>query len=206
MIRRLRGELTSLDGESVELNVGGLGYEVLVAPPTLERLAEREVGSTVELHTHYFMTIEGARVTPVLMGFETIAQRDFFERLLDVPRFGPRGALRSLTIPVATYARAIELSDTRLLKSLPGVGPQKAKDIVATLQGKLGPFVDAEEIEASHPLEGQLGSDAEQEAALVLASLGMSQAEVVQAILRVRQQDSGLQTADEIVKAIFRRR
>lgn len=206
MIRRLRGELASLDGESVELNVGGLGYELLVAPPTRDRLAEREVGSTVELYTHYFMTIEGARVTPVLMGFETTTQRGFFERLLDVPRFGPRSALRSLTIPVATYARAIELSDTRLLKSLPGVGPQKAKDIVATLQGKLGPFVDAEEIEAARPLEGQLGSDAEQEAALVLASIGMSQAEVVQAILRARQQDPVPQTADEIVKAVFRRR
>ena len=38
-----------------------------------------------------------AAAPPHLLGFETPAQRDFFEKLLDVPRFGPRGGSRLLT-------------------------------------------------------------------------------------------------------------
>lgn len=206
MIRRLRGELLAVGRDSVEVQVGGMGYEVLVSPSTLDHLTGQPAGTVLELHTYHFMAIEGARATPILMGFDTVAQRDFFERLLEVPRFGPRGAIRSLAIPVANYARAIELSDTQVLKTLPGVGQQRAKDMVATLQGKLGAFVAVEESEVRHPIEGQPGEATEQEAALVLTSLGMTAAEALQAVLKVRQENSELQSADEIVKAVFRRR
>ena len=68
---------------------------------------------------------------------------EFFEKLLEVPRLGPMSALRALIIPVAEIARAIELQDETFLKKLPGVARQRARDMIATLQGKLAAFVDA---------------------------------------------------------------
>lgn len=205
MIRRIRGEIAAVGPETVELEVGGLCYEIIVPPSIAAHIAEREVGSQVELHLFHFLQIDGNRGTPVLMGFETPAQRDFFERLLDVPRFGPRSAIRSLSIPVATYAKAIEISDTKMLRSLPGVGPQKAKDIVATLQGKLGRFVNVEEVEAARPVSGSPGSDAEEQALLVLEQLGLSHADALSAVLRLRETHPEAKTADQIVKAVFKR-
>jgi Holliday junction DNA helicase RuvA len=205
MIRRIRGELGEIGPETVEVIVGGLGYEVVVPPAVADHLGEREQGSEIELHTYEFMVIEGVRGTPVLMGFETPAQRDFFERLLDIPRFGPRSAIRSITIPVATYAKAIELGDTKLLRSLPGVGAQKAKDMVATLQGKVGRFIDVAEVEAARAPGGPPESDVEEQALLVLEQLGMTRADALRAVLHLRDTQPDLQTADQIVKAVFRR-
>lgn len=205
MICRIRGSLVSVGPETVEVEVGGLGYEISVSPATAEHLSEREAGTTVELHVYNFLQIDGNRGLPVLMGFESPGHLRFFERLLDVPRFGPRGALRSMTIPVATYAKAIEIGDTKLLRSLQGVGPQKAKDIVASLQGKMGPFVDVAEVEEARRPAAKPESDAEDEALLVLESLGVTRAEALRSILALREHDPPLTTADEIVKAVFRR-
>ena len=82
MIRRIRGQLVEVGAEHVLLQAEHLCYEVLVAPSTAERLAERPVGSEIELHTFHYLYQEQARSTPVLMGFETDAQRDFFEQLI----------------------------------------------------------------------------------------------------------------------------
>jgi len=206
MIRRIRGELVAVGPEAVQLDVGGLCYEIVVSAPTAEHLAEREFGTAVELHLYQFMQIDGNRALPVLMGFETPAHRDFFERLLEVPRLGPRGAIRSMAIPVAIYAKAIEISDTKLLRSLPGVGAQKARDIVATLQGKLGQFVAVAEVEAALPPAGLPESDLEDEALFVLEQLGMSRADALRAVLGLRDTQPPPKTADEVVKAVFRRR
>ncbi|MBU0606250.1 MAG: hypothetical protein KKI08_00135 [Armatimonadetes bacterium] len=205
MIRRIRGELGEITPETVEVCVGGLSYEVVVPPAAAGNLREREPGTEVELYTFQFMQIDGVRGTPVLMGFETPAQRDFFERLLEVPRFGPRSAIRSISIPVATYAKAIEICDTKMLRSLPGVGAQKAKDIVATLQGKVGRFIDVVEVEAARPPGGLPESDAEEQALLVLEQLGMTRADALRAVLHLREAQPDLNTADQIVKAVFRR-
>ena len=205
MIRKIRGELAAAGPESVELEVGGLSYEIFVAPASAEHLAEREEGAQIVLHLYHFLAIDANRATPFLMGFETPGQRDFFEKLLDVPRFGPRGAIRSMSIPVATYAKAIEIGDTKMLRSLPGVGPQKAKDIVATLQGKVGRYVDVAEVEALRAPTAQPESDAEDQALLVLEQLGMSRADALHAVLRLRETQPDLKTADEMVKAVFRR-
>lgn len=205
MICRIRGQLVTTGPEEVELEVAGLCYQVLVSPATAEHLAEREDGAQVELHVYHFLQIDGNRGLPVLMGFETPAHLQFFERLLDVPRFGPRGALRSMVIPVATYAKAIEIGDTKLLRSLPGVGPQKAKDIVASLQGKLGPFVDVAEVERIRAPQAKPESDYEEEALLVLEQLGVARAEGLRMVLALRDHQPPLQSADEIVRAVFRR-
>jgi Holliday junction DNA helicase RuvA len=49
-------------------------------------------------------------------------------------------AARALAAPVGELAAAIARQDEKYLRALPGIGPQKAKNIVAQLQGKVAKF------------------------------------------------------------------
>ena len=204
MIRRIRAELVSIDSQSLIIDVGGIGYEVEVPEPVREAMSDRGLGSTVELFTYYYLQSDGNRVTPYLIGFQTELQRSFFERLLEVPRMGPMATLRALVLPVGRIARAIELQDTGLLKSLPGIGQQRAQVMVASLQGKLGQFVDvteALEVELAGPR-----SDTEADALEVLMQLGLSRADALHSIIQVTEADPDLAATDEIVREVFRQR
>ena len=204
MIRRIRGELVSIDSQAVLIDVGGIGYEVEVPEPVREALSDRGLGSTVELFTYHYLHEEAARITPHLVGFQTETQRDFFQRLLEVPRIGPMGALRAFVLPTGRLAHAIEVEDIDVLKSLPGVGPQRARDMIARLKGKLGQFVDIAElpeVEAAGPR-----SDTEADALEVLMQLGLSRSDALHSIVAVTTANPELQSADEIVREVFRKR
>lgn len=202
MISRLRGLLRAIDCESCEVDVGGVSYHVLLPPSVAERLAERPLGSEVELYTYYYLQTDPQKAVPVLLGFESRQQRDFFELLTQVPKFGPRAALRAMALPVATLAQAIEAQDLRLLRSLPGVGPQRAKDLVAALEGKVAAFTKAAEGEVTVPLEPS--SEAEADAVDVLEQLGMPRADALRRVAVVRREHPQVETADEIVRLAFR--
>jgi len=202
----MRGTLAGLSSEAALVDVGGLTYEVYLPPHVRERLEGQATGTEVELATYHYLQSDPSKSIPVLLGFENDLQREFFELLMDVPRFGPRAALRTMAIPVPVYAKAIELQDTRMLKSLPGVGPQKAKDIIATLAGKLGKFIDAHELERVSEAPERPLAEFESDALLVLTQLGMNRAEAMQMIRDVREAQPELKTPDDIVKAVFQRR
>ncbi len=204
MIRRLRGELVSAYSESVLIDVGGLAYEVYTPAPVREALCDRGVSTTVELLTYYYLQSDGNRATPYLIGFQTELQRQFFERLLDVRGLGPMAALRAFVLPVGRIARAIELQDTGVLQSLPGIGRQRARDMIATLQGKLGEFVDVAElpeVEVAGPR-----SDTEADALEVLMQLGLSRSDALRSIIQVTEANPDLEATDEIVREVFRQR
>jgi len=206
MIARLRGQLVEVRPESALLEVGGLAYEVMMPPLVRDRLAERPLGTTVELHTYYYMQTDGNRVTPYLLGFESELQREFFERLLEVPRLGPLSALRALVLPVAELARAVELQDEVLLRKLPGVGRQRARDMVASLQGKLGRFVDLAEGAAAYVPLTEPQTVAEQAALEVLLQLGVARAEALRSLRRAATDHPEAADADELVRLVFQQR
>ena len=204
MIRRIRGQLVEVGPEHILLQADHICYEVLVAPATAERLAERPLGAEVELHTYYYLHDDQSRSVPILMGFETEAHREFFDCLIQAPRFGPRTALRSMTIPLTTYAKAIEIGDTKVLKALPGVGATTAKALVAQLQGKLGRFIGAGEVQPV-PAAATVESEAEQLAVGVLQQLGFSEQDAVQAVLALNAAEAGYTDTEQIVKAVLKR-
>ncbi len=204
MIRRLRGELLEVGPEWALVEVGGLAYEVLLPPPVRDRLAERPAGSTVELYTYHYMQTDGNRVTPFLLGFESETQREFFQRLLDVPRLGPMSALRCMVLPVAQLAHTIELQDEGMLKKLPGVGRQRARDIIATLQGKLAIFLEAADLPEAVPLTPP-ENETEQEALEVLLQLGLNRNDALRALRQTAAShpDAG---SEELVRLVFQQR
>jgi Holliday junction resolvasome RuvABC DNA-binding subunit len=101
-----------------------------------------------------------------------------------------------LAAPVANIARAIELGDVKFLRSLPGVGASKARDIVNALKGKVADFAGAEE-EAWTAAAGE--ATFESDAIEVLAQLGFSLVEARQRVVDALTRRPDIDSLDELV-------
>jgi Holliday junction DNA helicase RuvA len=203
MIRFLRGELVSVDEGTAIVDVGGVGYEVSIAPPFEQSLRDRGIGATVKVFTYH--TERGGAAgggTPMLVGFESELERRFFEELLTVHQLGPVGACKAMTVPVPSIAKAISLGDETALKKLPGVGKQRARDMISKLQDNMESYIGAgEELP-----EREAADELTREALAILTELEMSQSEALERINAVREDQPEIDEADELVRAVFRRR
>ena len=143
MIATLHGRLRRRLEDRIILEVGGVGYEVFLPPIALRALEgahadDGDKASELALVIYYHATRDQPR--PVLIGFTSDLDKEFFERLITVKDIGPMVAARALAAPVAELAAAIARQDEKYLRGLPGIGPQKAKNIVAQLQAKVAKF------------------------------------------------------------------
>ena len=126
------------------LECGGLGYEVFLPPiahapdRARQRRPRARRGASSSWSIYYHATRDQPR--PVLIGFTSDLDKEFFEKLITVKDIGPMVAARALALPVAELAAAIARQDEKFLRGLPGIGPQKAKNIVAQLQAKVAKF------------------------------------------------------------------
>jgi len=197
VIRSIKGELVQVGHERAIIEAGGIGYEVIVPELTAERLAARGPGAEVALHTFYYLAMDPSRATPVLLGFDSPTQLAFFERLLEVPRVGPRLACRMLAAPVANIARAIELGDVKFLASLPGIGASKARDISNALKGKIADFATSDE--AALAAGGGTEPTVEADAIEVLIQLGHPSVEARQRVLDAQARNPGIGTLEHLV-------
>ena len=148
MIATLSGRLRRRLEDRIILEVGGVGYEVFLPPIALRALegAHAEGGdkaSELALVIYYHATRDQPR--PVLIGFTSDLDKEFFEKLITVKDIGPMVAARALAAPVGELASAIARQDEKYLRALPGIGPQKAKNIVAQLSAKVAKFALARE-------------------------------------------------------------
>ena len=139
MIYKIKGKLVRCEENTVILELTGIFYKINT-PKTVFDFLINEKFDTVELIIYHYINIDKNKGIPVLVGFLEELERDFFEKFISVSGIGPKAALRAFDKPVSGIARAIEEGDMNFLQSLAGVGKQKAKQIVAHLQGKVGRF------------------------------------------------------------------
>jgi Holliday junction DNA helicase RuvA len=199
MIGRLKGRLVERHNQRLVVDVNGVGYEVLV-PSVVARWAESlRVGDEVELVTLYLLQVEPGRATPMLLGFRNELEREFFERLLSVPKLGVRGALQLFAVPMATLARAIEDNDQKALMKLPGVGRQRARELIAALQGKVAKFALLAEEEVPTPLI----TDVVSEALEILQSLGYTRTEAQKMIDAALERLPKPSNAEELIRTVY---
>jgi len=203
MIGRLRGSIVCCDAEIVVLDVGGVGYEVLVSPTLAGYLRTLEPGSSLELVTHYYLQMTPSVAHPTLIGFRSELEREFFELFITVASIGPKTAVKAFTMPFATVARAIEMGDSIQLRALPGIGREKAKQIIAKLQGKAARFLDIHDEDLPRVAAGV--ADIEGEVEQALRQLGYGQAEVAQMIARALRENPDISTTEGLLAAALAR-
>jgi Holliday junction DNA helicase RuvA len=132
MIARLHGTLVEKSPTRLVVDVGGVGYEVLVPLSTFYGLGD--VGSTVVLRVHTHVRED----LIALYGFATTLEQEVFERLIAVSGIGPKLALSVLSgIEPSEFVRAIRTQDVARLTRIPGIGKKTAERIGLELKDRL---------------------------------------------------------------------
>jgi Holliday junction DNA helicase RuvA len=132
MIGSLRGVVVErLGGDSVLLEVGGVGYVVHVTPRTL---AELEPTTPAFLHVHHHVR-EDAQL---LYGFARRDERRTFQVLIETHGIGPSMAMAILaTHSPRALVDIVAGGDVGALTLVPGVGKKTAERLLVELRDKL---------------------------------------------------------------------
>lgn len=179
MIAFIAGTVADVTKESIVIDHDGMGWEVYYPHP--ERV---HTGDEVRVFTYLHIIENDMR----LYGFETSGEKQLFMRLISVKGLGPKTAMGILA--KADYDHiiaAIEGDDVKFLKSMPGIGPKAASQIVLDLKGKLV-AVEEEKKKKEVP-------QAVEEAAEGLKNFGYRQSEIAKAVNKMLEQP-GLTTQE----------
>jgi holliday junction DNA helicase RuvA len=132
MIGSLRGEVLERWAEgTVLVDVGGVGYEVIVSPRTF---GELEPTTSAFLYVHHHIREDDQ----TLYGFLTRDERSTFKTLLATHGVGPALAMAILaTYPPAALVDVVANGDLGALKAIPGVGPKTAQRLLVELRDRL---------------------------------------------------------------------
>lgn len=199
---RITGTLVERSADSALVDAGGLGYEIVLPPCVAEKLPAAP-GSAVTLEIYSVVNIDGNAGRFSYYGFTNAIEREFFEALISVASIGPRSAARAFSQPMSAIARSIDRGDYAALKSLPGIGQQKARDIVAKLQGKVAKFLLIQD-PPSAPAAAI--PDFAAEALAVLLQLEYKRAEAEAMVRGTLEACPQIDAAEELLAEIYRRK
>jgi len=205
MISRITGKLKQKRGNSVLIDISGISYEVLV-PGVIMRKINETVNdeSYITLVTYHYLQSDPSRSVPVLIGFFSDIEKEFFEKFITVSGVGPKAACRALELPFSTIVDAIDRGDMAVLKSLPGIGEQRAREIIAKLQGKIGKYgliQDGVKFE-SVPAE----EDTKREALQVLMQLQYGASEAKGMIEEALRRNAKVSSCEELLNEIYKQK
>jgi Holliday junction DNA helicase RuvA len=201
VIGRLTGVVVDQgdDGTAI-LDVGGVGYEVIIPIGALGRAGKDDQGR-VTLHVHTHATREEAMI---LYAFASREDRLVFRTLISVPNVGPKTAIGILgALSVEGLVSAIALKDVARLTSISGVGKKTAERLVLELKDKLDHLSQrgAHLAKPAMPVAQPLGGRGEQLRS-ALANMGFRPIEVDRAVEAMRDRLSEGELADRIREAL----
>jgi len=206
MISHIRGKIASRKSSSIILDVdGGVSYEVLI-PGCVMKALDNSVNpdGTIKLITYHYYHTDPARSIPVLIGFLNEIEKEFFEKFITVSGIGPKAAVRALNASIPKIVKAIADGDLSTLKSLPGIGEQRAKEIVAKLQKKVGKFGLIQEY--SGEVTVKEAPDFMEEAIDVLLQLQYKRPEAKDMVQKAFERSPGTNTAEDLLNEVYKQK
>ncbi|MDD4894069.1 MAG: helix-hairpin-helix domain-containing protein [Candidatus Omnitrophica bacterium] len=205
MIARICGKITEKGPNFLLIDINGIYYKVFVPVTVMQRLDESMAGDgRINLITYHYLQVEPSKSTPVLIGFLNEVEKEFFESFITVSGIGPRAALKALNKPISQVVRAIDEADTDFLQSLPGIGQQRAKEIVAKLQNKLGKFGLIQDDRGKEHKTKTI--DIEEEALAVLMQLEYKKSEACLMIKKALERSANIQTTEGLLNEVYKQR
>jgi holliday junction DNA helicase RuvA len=176
MITFLEGIIEEKQPTHLVLNVGGVGYEVVISLNSYDRLPATGEKARILVHDHIR---EDAHI---LFGFMTEDERRVFTLLLSVSGIGPKTALSVLSgMSVREVKVAIKDSDIKRLSSISGIGKKTAERMVVELRDK---FTSGEILAASSGAAMDESDVRLRDAVLALVSLGYKRGEAQDMVLK----------------------
>ena len=196
MIAYIQGSILSIGEKSCIILTGsGLGYEVFLAPGTMQTLP-----GTGEPADFYISSVV-REDTFDLYGFLTLEERETFKVLLNTPKLGPKTALAILNVFSPDKLKGIISSDDeRMLTQVPGIGAKSARRILIDLKDRLnfiivGQTLQQEQAPAMPPVR--------EDVLMGLTGLGYTQTEVANIVDKVLEKEPDLEVSSAI-RAVLR--
>lgn len=192
MIAHIAGIVAEKFGNSVIVDVQGVGYEVQAPLGDYERALLSE---EVKFYTYHHIREQSQD----LFGFSSLAARKLFELLITVQGVGPKAALAILSIAETEVVRnAIANEDTTFVARASGVGKKTAERVVVDLKDKVGTALRYD----NSTLTGDSAVLTHVDEALeALMALGYSLADAAAALEGV---STDLSTAERVTQALRR--
>lgn len=195
VIAFLRGILQSREisggpADRLVIDVGGVGFEALVARTTSAQVGK--LGDEVTLHT----SLSIRETEWQLFGFASPEEKEMFGLLQSVTGVGPKMALSLVgTLGPQRIAEAIAAEDHKTLSQAPGVGPKVAQRMILELKSKSEEW-QIRRGTASAPTGKSASRD---EARQILEELGYTLTEINHAFKRLPE-DSGENDVELLVR------
>jgi len=189
MIATLSGKISEKLTDIVVLDVGGVGYGLLV---TMDDYAHLVPGEPAKLYVHEHIRED----THDFYGFTSLDTQRLFEQLLSVKNVGPKVALAVLGIGSSAEVRAaIAAGDVKRLQTAKGVGKRAAEQMVVELRDKVGLVAGAD----AESIVSRSAVNVADEAVQALLALGYSDADAQRAVQNI---DPSLPTEERIKLAL----
>ena len=132
MIAHVSGIVAEKFGNSVIIDVQGVGYEVQVPLGDYEHAVLQEA---VKFYTYHHIREQSQD----LFGFSSLAAKKLFELLITVQGVGPKAALAILSLGDSeTVRNSIANSDATFIARASGVGKKTAERVTVDLSDKVG--------------------------------------------------------------------
>ncbi|MDX6612491.1 MAG: holliday junction helicase RuvA [Blastocatellia bacterium] len=132
MIAHLSGTLLSKQPNTVIVDVGGVGYELIIPVSTFYELEETGAHTQLRVYTH--VREEALQ----LYGFKTVRERELFLQIISVSGIGPKIAITLLSgMNASEIINSIRSNNLARLTSIPGVGRKTAERLVVELRDKI---------------------------------------------------------------------
>lgn len=180
----LRGSIVEVRDDAVVVDVGGVGYLVLMSHPE----AYREGDSALVYVSQIVREDE-----QYLVGFSSLREKDIFAKLIACKGIGPKTALGALRdISIDDFLSAVKNNDVRALKKLSGIGPKAASQIILDLQGVLA-------VETAKATEKW--SPAQEDARAALKNLGFRIKDIDDCLKQIE----GDFTAEQYIRQVLQR-
>ncbi|MBN2119426.1 MAG: Holliday junction DNA helicase RuvA [Candidatus Omnitrophica bacterium] len=207
MISQLKGRLISKGDSKVLIEVGDFTYEVFTPKTVWLRLEEYIADDKLNLVIYHYLHSDQNKLYPVLIGFLSDLEKEFFERITKVVGIGPKAALKALDRPICEIAEAIDRGDVNYLKNLPGIGLQRAKNIVALLGGKMGKFtLIKDKIERKEPDSKDIHKEILEEAEKVLLQLQYKKREARDMVEKAFKANPQIENLEDLLNQIYKQK
>ena len=200
MISYLEGRLKNVYVDRITLLVGGIGYELLIPAYVMNEIKRTAtIDGALGLYVSFHQTERQPK--PVLIGFRSGLDKEFFELFISVEDIGPLAAVRALGRPVREIARFIEEKDVKALRQLKGIGERKAEKIVATLKGKVAKYALMPDIELPAAVPDDFRKEVED---VMVTQLGHKVYEARKMIDDALKRNPAMSTSEELFEEVYR--
>lgn len=195
MIAYIKGKLTSIQDDSVVVDVGGIGYEIICGNPFS---FQSSLNEEVFIHTYHHVRED----VQSLYGFKNEDEKYLFTKLISVSGIGPKSGIAIQgSVDVSEFVAAVEQEDEKYLTQFPGVGKKTARQIILDLKGKLTSLLTISDQLDEIGTKQQTVPNNLNEAQEALKALGYSEQEI-RAIVPALRKEEDLNTDEIIRKAL----